>query len=450
LVIDALDSVEAQTYRQWQAVVVNDTGEWLDVPHSWAEVLHPDGLPNRLGPGAARNAAIEVLDPTVRWFVPLDADDYLQSDALDVMVRAWEDGGGVIYSQWYDDLGDHVDVYDPPEYDARLLLRKGMIHAVTALYPMAAWREVGGFDTELTHWEDWDFHLRLAAAGICGTRVPAPLWTYRKTLGTRREENMAEFDQGKTAILDRWRSYWEGGKTLMACQGCPGGGGNRYPKPPSVGGGGTPASRGASAPAKAPDGYRTMEFHGQSTGTREYKGQQTGTRYRFGNNPGHRRKFVYESDVDGLLAFMDGGASLFSIVSEDVGPLAAAPPLDASGPPVRPETPQAHDAPMARPDAPALAMEETPLTRPARAPAAPQAPTAAVEVPTAVVEEVEEGPPPRPTGPQTVTVKELRDKVNAGLGVEEIAGLLGKEQVGPNRPTAVTMLKTALRKAQGR
>jgi hypothetical protein len=49
-----------------------------------------------------------------------------------------------------------------------------------------------------------------------------------------------------------------------------------------------------------------------------------------------------------------------------------------------------------------------------------------------------------------VTVKELRDKVNAGLGVEEIAALLGKERVGPARPTALTMLETALRKAQGR
>ncbi len=413
LLIDALDSVEAQTYRTWQVIVVNDTGARLDVPHSWAQVVHPDGLPDRLGPGAARNAAIEMLDATVKWFVPLDADDYLQADALDVMLRAWDDGGGVIYSQWYEDFGDRVTVYDPPDYDARLLLRKGMIHAVTALYPVDAWREVNGFDTALTHWEDWDFHLRLANAGICGTRIPAPLWTYRKTTGKRREENMAAFDEGKAAILDRWRSYWEGGNTLMACTGCPGGGGQRYPKPPSVGGGGTPA---AASPARAPDGYRTLEFHGASSGTREYKGQETGTRYRFGNNPGHRRKFVYESDVPALLAFMDGGQPVFTIVSEDIGPLASAPPLTASGPPPAPDQTVVHEAPMAQPLGPDLGTATPP--------------------PEAIPER---GNP---------TVKELRDQIKTGLRSDELTILLTKERMGANRPTALTLLEAALRKAQ--
>lgn len=416
LLIDALDSIEAQTYRSWQVIVVNDTGKPLDVPHPWATIIYKDGGFPKIGPGAARNRGITAMDKTVRWFVPLDADDYLQADALDVMVRAWSDGGGVIYSQWYDDFGDEVKVYDPPDYDARLLLRKGMIHAVTALYPMDAWREVGGFDESLTHWEDWDFHLRLAAAGICGTRIPAPLWTYRKTKGKRREQNMSAFDEGKVAILDRWRPYWEGGKTLMACAGCPGGGGNRYAKPPSVGGGGT------SAPARAPEGYRTLEFHGQSSGTREYRGAETGTRYRFGNNPGHRRKFVYEKDVPALLAFMDGGVALFSVVSEDIGPLQTAPSLEAPGPP--PSQP-IHDAPMAQTDGPDL-------------------------TPAATVAE----PPPseQPQGDvgatRNPTVKELRDQIKTGLPSEELTILLMKERMGDKRPTALTILETALREAQ--
>jgi glycosyltransferase involved in cell wall biosynthesis len=421
LVIDALDSVEAQTYRSWQVIVVNDTGERLEIPHTWANVLHADGLPDRLGPGAARNSAIAMLDKTVKWFVPLDADDYLQADAIDVMVRAWEDGGGVIYSQWYDDFGDEVKVYDPPDYDARLLLRKGMIHAVTALYPVDAWREVGGFDTTLTHWEDWDFHLRLANAGICGTRIPVPLWTYRKTKGKRREQNRATFDEGKNAILDRWRPYWEGGKTLMACQGCPGGGGNRYAKPPSVGGGG-------SAPARAPEGYKSVDFHGQSTGTREYKGAETGTRYRFGNNAGHRRKFVYEKDVPGLLAFMDGGVALFSVVAEDIGPLQTAPPLEAVGPPETP--PVVHDAPMAQVEGPDL---ETDAAKPAA---------------TAVAEpQAAQGGDPAAT--RNPTVKELRDMIKAGLPSEELTMMLMKEKMGEKRSTALTLLEAALREAQG-
>ena len=418
VVIDALDSIEAQTYRAWQVIVVNDTGEPLSVPHPWATILWPDGLSTRLGPGMARNQAVGALDRSVKWFVPLDADDYLQADAIEVMVRAWDDGGGVIYSQWYDDLGDHVSVYDPPDYDARLLLSKGMIHAITALYPVAAWRQVGGFDTELTHWEDWDFHLRLADAGICGTKIPAPLWTYRKTLGKRREENMAAFDAGKTAILDRWRPYWEGGKTLMACTGCPGGGGRRYGKPPPV----SQSSVAAGQRSRAPEGYRTVDFHGLSTGTREYRGIETGTRYRFGNNPGHRRKFVWAADVPGLLAFSDGGAPLFSVVQEDVGDLATGPTMEAPGPPVG-QQPVVTEAVMAQPDGPGL----------------DTVPTSASDT-TA-------GAPAEP--PRNPTVKELRAMVGRAMPSEELTILLARERAYEQRPTAIAVLERALREAQG-
>jgi glycosyltransferase involved in cell wall biosynthesis len=409
LLIDALDSVEAQSYRAWQAIVVNDTGEPLHVPHPWATVVHRGGLADRLGPGKARNVGIGLLDPTVEWFLPLDADDYLQADALEVMVGAAA-VGGVIYSQWVDDFGDKTLIYDPPEYDANLLLTNGMIHAVTALYPVAAWRSVGGFDEELNHWEDWDFHLRLARAGICGSKIPAPLWTYRKNAGFRREENMAAFAQGKEAILDRWRPYWEGGEKLMACRGCPGGGGQRFPKAPSVGGGGTAAA----SQGRAPDGYQTVQFNGLSEGTREYKGQSTGTRYRFGNNKSHRRKFVYEADVPGLLTFYEGSTPLFTAIDENA--LAAgsspAPQLTAPGAPTPAPTP---------------VVEPTP------------APTAAVTAPA---------PDPEPSIRPNPTVKELRDKIAKGMPSEELAIMLAKERAGANRPTAVTVIEAALRKAQ--
>ncbi len=330
LLIDALDSVEAQTYRRWECIVVNDTGEALNVPHPWARVLETDG---GAGPAKARNMAIEVS--TAPLFVPLDADDYLQADALAELIATWTEFGGVVYSQWWDDLGEEKRLYDPPDYDARLLTQKGAIHAVTALYPKSGWKQVGGFDENLSHWEDWDFLLALAKVGICGTKVPRPLFTYRKNTGFRREENHASFPEGKQAILDKWSALWEGKEELMACSKCPGGGGGRYPKPPA------PAAQQSNANGArqmaAREGYVILEYQGSQTGTRTYRGKQTGTTYRFGSNPAHKRKYVYEKDMQELLEIQEAGQVLFVNVSPTVPEvtegLRSSPTMDAAGPP---------------------------------------------------------------------------------------------------------------------
>ncbi|MCH7540680.1 MAG: hypothetical protein IH999_09845 [Proteobacteria bacterium] len=160
-----------------------------------------------------------------------------------------------------------IEVYDPPDYDAKLLVSKGAIHAVTAMYPKKAWSEVGGFDEEMSHWEDWDFQLKMASIGVCGSKIPLPLFTYRKTTGQRREANMAAFDQGRDAILRKWSQVWDGRETLMACNGCGGGGGARYPSPPRIaqvnGGGG-----GRVAEMQPREGYVVLKYNGLSAGTR--------------------------------------------------------------------------------------------------------------------------------------------------------------------------------------
>ena len=331
LVIDALDSVEAQTFRAWECIVANDTGAPLDIPHSWAKVI--DVGPGA-GPARARNLAIAAS--RARAFVPLDADDFLQPTALQVMLDAWDAAGGVIYSQWFDDKGGTSELYDPPEYDAHLLIQKGAIHAVTALYPRDAWQKSGGYDEELSHWEDWDYQIKMAAMGVCGTKVPVPLWTYRKNTGMRREENFAAFEQGKNAILKKWSRVWDGKETLMACSGCPGGGGGRYAAPPA------PGANAVQNPAgMVPrDGYVVLRYMGRSEGKRNYRGKETRTMYRFGNDPAHRLKYVYETDLAGLTALREMGQPLFEQVAPVTpGITEAVPHLEVPGPPARADQP---------------------------------------------------------------------------------------------------------------
>ena len=214
LAVDAIDSVEAQTYRDWDLIIVDDSGQNLDFSdRPYAKVYRTEG---KTGPAKARNLGTSHV--TTPFVVYLDADDILQPPFLEKTMAAWlRVGGGWVYTDlhYVDGKGENR-IHHAPDWDSGRLWRKG-IAAVTALYPTEAWKAVGGFNEELQH-EDWVFHIDITLAGWCGTRVAEPLITYRHTTGTRRQEGLD--NKGFIAIKTKYSE-----ESLMGC-GCSKGGGS--------------------------------------------------------------------------------------------------------------------------------------------------------------------------------------------------------------------------------
>jgi len=304
LVIDALDSLDAQTFRLWECIVVNDTGRPLRYVPSWARVIDTTG---KIGVGAARNLGIAAAHAAL--FLPLDADDTLEPDALAYLFAAHKEVGGVVYSDWYERwAGQKSKVWKTPEYDAKDLLAKGCIHAITALYTKVDWERVGGFDEKIPAWEDWDYQLKMAEIGVCGTRIPHPLFTYRKDEGMRREENYARFEENKAELRVKWAKYLDGKETLMACSSCAK---KKKLSAPTgdVSAGPTAAQRvrAATANGGAGDGkgeYAIIEYVGRKRGSQNFRGP-SGTRYRFAADGSDQVKYVLAVDVEYFLAKID-------------------------------------------------------------------------------------------------------------------------------------------------
>lgn len=424
--IDALDSVAGQTFQDWECIVINDTGEPLHVPHPWAKVLDTGG---RRGPAHARNMGIEASIGAV--FLPLDADDYLQPDAMALMLEAFDQFGGVVYSQWYDEYQDGSStVYDPPEWDAMLLLSKGAIHAVTALYPRAGWEAVGGFDEGMRHWEDWDFQIRLALEGICGTKVPAPLFTYRKDTGYRREANQATFNDGRDETLSKWSAAGITRETIaMGCSGCPGGGGGTYNVGP-------PPIKNAAplTPTVVEEGYSLVQYNGKSTTTVSYTGSKSRKKYRFGQNPGHQIKYVFDDDLDGLLALSEGGSPIFAIVNQsDPRKGGGSPQIQASAPLITQREPSIQPQPEPVPVG-ANQPERSDGTQLAKlAEGGPENQRHLTQPSMAVGNRV--------NGMTTKDVEAIVDE----LSLEESATMLAQEKSGQNRKGVTSILQDAVR-----
>lgn len=295
---DAVDSVDAQTFRQWECIVVNDTGKPLptELP-VWVRVIETTG---QTGAAHARNTGITASRG--KLYLPLDADDYLEPEALEIMFAAHQESHDVIYSDfWQSDMeGKEISIHQCDDYNPYLLtgdkrvvngqMREGMIHTVTALTPKEHWEKVGGYDESLPAWEDWDFQLSLANIGVCSRRVAAPLFFYRKHTGFRREENYEFFNRSKEAILKKWGMLWEGGVELMACGSC----GSRKTFSPS--GSSWVATSAARSVASNGQGKNAVlvEYIGERQGNMPYRGPSK-TTYWFSRDDNIR--YVLEEDV---------------------------------------------------------------------------------------------------------------------------------------------------------
>lgn len=326
LVIDAIDSLVAQSFERWDCIVVNDSGRHIPWLHPFVTVLTTGSKGGR-GPAVSRNIGIKASRTPL--FMLLDADDYLQPNALEIMLSAWRPGN-YVYSDWI--VQETGEIYRAPDYDCNLLVQK-QLHAITILCERESWSKVGGFDTKVDLWEDWDFLLSLASIGICGIRAPAALFQYRLHGGERREKAYARKDELKTVFAEKWHKYIIDKEPLMACGGC----GPRTTVPvtnPYV----SANFNNSSIQSDSSDnGLVLLEYVGEGA-ARSYRGAD-GMVYRFGADSSHKVKYVQKKDADFLLARDE-----FKLVDKHSGSdnsdssvllIDEKPALEAAGPPKR-------------------------------------------------------------------------------------------------------------------
>lgn len=315
LVKDAIDSIDAQFFRGWECIVVNDSGSPLDELPAWVKIINTAGA---RGVAAARNQGIRAAKAPL--FLPLDADDYLQPNALKWMLEAHATTRDIIYADFWEDpdTPGKFKVYECKDYDA-CRLTHGTIHCVTALTPVEVWERVGGYDESLPAWEDWDFQIKAADMGFCSRRLAVPAWVYRKHTGQRRNDNVKNFEVSKKGILSKWSELWEGSKELAGCRSCSGKA-TMYPQ----------SIPRTSAPQPPGDGEEVVlvQYTGAKQGNIAFKGG-SGTFYIFA--AGDQPRYVLERDSAMFLGRSD--FKLMARPPQEVVENAVAPVLVAEGKP---------------------------------------------------------------------------------------------------------------------
>lgn len=267
LVVDALDSLEAQTFRKWEAIVVWDSEKGVEIIGGTKTKVNI-GISNEMaglikaypyvrwvptsgkrGAGYSRNLGASYA--RAPFLVFLDADDWLHPTCLQRFLETWGECQAIVYSDYVgkaivtdvgklapdlreriysrdEKTGEALLGYHASEYDCARAMRPlddvtrpYYWCNVTALIPKAWHDKAGGFDEALPTWEDVEYHWRLARLGYPYQRIPEELMLYRLNTGTRRDESGDR--QTRRNVIEYIKKKLEGYEPMP----CPGGCGGR-------------------------------------------------------------------------------------------------------------------------------------------------------------------------------------------------------------------------------
>jgi glycosyltransferase involved in cell wall biosynthesis len=279
---EAINSALGQTFPDLEVVVVDDGNDEEEAGRIRTLVESYDSAEVRLvrlrensGLAEARNTGIRAARG--QWIVPLDADDLVDPAFVAECLRAIKlDPNGFAYSDarlWWPVDGKE-QLLQAHEYDFGDLLRR-ITWPCTILYARDAWRQAGGYKPQMSDaggWEDWEFAITLGELGVCGVRVPRPLFTYRQHSANQMRFKAEKQKPALQEAMRRLHAQVYRGEFPM---GCCGGGRRSTPAPESAPQQAAPPQNGTGA------GTVLVRYTGQSYGTQVWVGP-SGRAYQFG------------------------------------------------------------------------------------------------------------------------------------------------------------------------
>jgi len=238
---DALDSLEAQTFRRWEAIVVYDSDKELPADFKKAFPFPEYYITGGgRGAGAARNIGAKHAKSGVLFF--LDADDTLLPSALEKMYSAYILDGNVIYSDYILSVNEKDEQSAKEKYGSRFrsfdkrnklahVLAKSLDYdcaraqrqpekepyewtIVSVMIDKKLHDKIGGFDESLKTIEDADYHWRIAHTGACYVRIPEPLIVVNGNSGLNKKEKSSH-DKSIKQIIKKYT-----GVPMSPCSGC--------------------------------------------------------------------------------------------------------------------------------------------------------------------------------------------------------------------------------------
>ena len=215
-----IESVRAQTFDNWEMVVVDDgsTDGTVAVVERHAAA---DGRVRLIrqanaGPSAARNHGMRAA--TGQFFAFLDSDDLWLPGFLASQLAVFErhpdtalvTGNGLFLGGPFDGRPTRPVTSDLPVLPLMEIIANERAVFIMTVFRRAVFDTIGGFDEAQWTSEDYDFWLRAAAAGFVFRRNPEPLGRYRVRGGSLSRDR-ARMIRGMLLTFSKTRPHCPAG-----------------------------------------------------------------------------------------------------------------------------------------------------------------------------------------------------------------------------------------------
>lgn len=209
---EAINSVLAQTYKNWEIVLVDDksTDNSFEIYEKYKEEsrLHVYYNEENRGCGFTKRRCVELAKGELCGF--LDPDDKLSSDALEIMVGAHQEhpNCSLAYSTlflWDDKSGVTKVIEDvgAMENGEDFLISSKKIVSHFAVFKKSFYEKTIGIDKTLSSAVDFDLYVKLEEVGdLCF--VNEPLYYYRQ--GNANSISIGSSEMKKKAFANRIRA----------------------------------------------------------------------------------------------------------------------------------------------------------------------------------------------------------------------------------------------------
>lgn len=180
-IIETLKSIEKQIYPVYEIVIVNDCStdqsQKLIELFSSRTTINIKIIENERNYGVSHSRNLGVHESSGDLVLFVDADDLISEQLTRKHVESWKKAPKgqkwVLSHSSFQQMDENGNIYDgifrfqqvEPEEILGYELVRNHVYLSGTMVKKQAFVEVGGFDKNLTHCEDWDLWIRLAANG---------------------------------------------------------------------------------------------------------------------------------------------------------------------------------------------------------------------------------------------------------------------------------------------
>lgn len=213
LIGETLDSVKAQTFLNWETIIVDDrsTDHSVDVVQEYVrrdnrfKLITRSRLPK--GAQTCRNLGVEAASG--EFIIFLDSDDLLERNCIQNRVIMMQKDPHLDYAvfamqRFQKHINDNGGVWLYHDFDdvfTSFLLR-AQWQTTSPIWRRAALDKVGAWDEQLLRWQDWDFHVRALMKNLAYKIYPQHIDAYYRDNYREDETDIDTIAQIQDNITD--------------------------------------------------------------------------------------------------------------------------------------------------------------------------------------------------------------------------------------------------------